>query len=91
MSVLFTAGRGVLDNLGGFRVDVSDVLVDWLSFEDDESFLLGLVGVLGGSDDLPAAGDGAILLDVFAVCGVVELLLFALPGGEDRLGVGGKE
>ena len=49
------------------------------------------MGVWGGLGVLPAAGDGAILFEVFAVCGVIELLLFALPGGEDRLGVGGKE
>lgn len=59
----------------------------------EAGFLPVLVGVFGGlAGDLPAAGDGAILLDVCAVWG--EGVLDSedeLWGGEDLLGVGGKE
>ena len=58
----------------------------------DEGFLPVFVGVFGWlTGALPAAGDGAMLFDVLAVCGVMDLLLLALGGGEDLFGVGGKE
>lgn len=59
----------------------------------DAGFLPDLVGVIGGFPGvLPAAGEGAILLEVRAVCGVGVLDLdFELSGGEFRSGVGGKE
>ena len=52
--------------------------------------LVGVEGSLGGC--LPAAGDGAMLLElleVLAVCGVA--VDFSLAVGEVRLGVGGNE
>ena len=59
----------------------------------DEGFLPDFVGVEGAlAGVLPAAGEGAILLEVRAVCGVgVFDLDLELSGGEFRSGVGGKE
>ena len=77
-----------------------ETLEAWLSFDValDEGFLPALVGVLGPEllPVFPAAGEGAILdREVLAVCGdgvlLLLLLLVALCGGEERLGVGGKE
>lgn len=51
------------------------------------------VGVLGVFPVacLPAAGDGAMLWDVWAVCGVLEVEDWLLVGGDILFGVGGKE
>lgn len=58
----------------------------------EAGFFPDLVGVLGGLELLPAAGEGAILLEVWAVCGEgVWEVEAVLSGGEDRLGVAGKE
>lgn len=71
-----------------FAPDFGVFVADWLAvlgesadFEDwpsfgaalDAGFLPSFVGVLGGSAlPLPAAGDGAMLLDVRPVCGEEE-------------------
>ena len=95
----------VTDLAGGLGELVVDLAVDlgasstlcddWpnLDVALEAGFLPDLVGVLGGLEVLPAAGDGAILLDVWAVCGegVLEEVEAVLSGGEDRLGVAGKE
>lgn len=75
-------------SLGGFARGVT--LVE-LSFEveDDSGLLPVLVGVSGGSCVLPAAGEGAMLLEVLAVWGVDRVDGFV--AGEDLLGVGGNE
>ena len=72
----------------------SAALWDWPSFEValEDGLRPALVGVLGALGVLPAAGEGAMLLDVRAVCGEgVRDVEPAPPGGEDRFGVGGKE
>ena len=69
----------------------SAALVDWPNLEVwlEAGFLPALVGVLGPLEGaLPAAGEGAMLCDVRAVFGVVDV--DAVPG-EVRSGVGGKE
>lgn len=84
---------GVLVALLGAPLGESAALVDCPSFdvELEAGFLPALVGVLGVPlAALPAAGDGAMLFDVRAVFGVVELDDL-LGEGEVRLGVGGKE
>ena len=76
-----------------------ETLEAWLNFDValDAGFRPALVGVLGPAllPVFPAAGEGAILdREVLAVCGdgvLLPLLLGALRGGEERLGVGGKE
>ena len=60
--------------------------------ELEAGFLPDFVGVVGAFGVLPAAGDGAMLLDVRAALGEVFLDdAFELSGGEARSGVGGKE
>lgn len=93
---LFGADFGVLvEDLVAVSLTESVVLCDWLSLEValEAGFLPDLVGVLGGLEGvLPAAGEGAILLDERAVWGEGVLEPEEeLWGGEDRLGVGGKE
>lgn len=59
--------------MAGFAVSLGEsaALCDWPSLDVvlDEGFLPDLVGVVGGlpAGVLPAAGEGAILLDVRAV------------------------
>lgn len=86
MSFLGVAFEG--PSLGGLLRGVA--LVE-LSFEveEDSGFLPGLVGVSGGSAVLPAAGDGAILLDVLADLG--EDWVEDWGVGDVLLGVGGNE
>jgi hypothetical protein len=64
-----------------------------LDVELDAGFLPDFVGVDGAlAGVLPAAGDGAILLEVCPVLGEVCFDdAFELSGGEARSGVGGKE
>ena len=77
----------------------SETLEAWLSLDVafEAGFLPALVGVFGPEllPVFPAAGEGAMLdREVLAVCGdgvLLPLLLVALCGGEERLGVGGKE
>ena len=61
--------------------------------ELEAGFLPDFVGVVGAfAGVLPAAGDGAMLLDVRAVLGEVDLDdAFELSGGEALSGVGGNE
>ena len=66
------ADLGVLVADWAVFLGVSAALCDWPSFDValDAGFLPGFVGVLGVLEaPLPAAGDGAILLEVRAVCG----------------------
>lgn len=51
--------------------------------------LLNLVGVFGVAPDLPAAGEGAMIVSLPGFDGV-ELLLRRLLSGDDLFGVGGK-
>ena len=66
---LLAADCGVL--VADFAAPLGEsALVDWPNLEVwlDAGFLPALVGVFGGPvGALPAAGDGAMLLDVFAV------------------------
>lgn len=60
---------GLAEGLGEGLEESSAVCDDWPNLEValEAGFFPVLVGVLGGLDDLPAAGDGAILLEVWAV------------------------
>lgn len=85
-------------------VSVADIAVSWsesptlddlpsFEVELDAGLLPDFVGVVGAfAGVLPAAGDGAILLEVRAVLGEVCFDdAFELSGGQARSGVGGKE
>jgi hypothetical protein len=73
--------------LGGLLRGVA--LVELSCDVEDSGFLPGLVGVSGGSAVLPAAGDGAILVEVLADLGEDWVEDFGV--GDVLLGVGGNE
>lgn len=86
MSFLGVAFDG--PSLGGLLRGVAWVELSF-DVEEDSGFLLGLVGVSGGSAVLPAASEGAISLEVLADRGEDWVEDFAV--GDVLLGVGGNE